>query len=144
MKICGGSGNIIKELCGSCSGEGRSQGESTETLDIPAGVSEGNYIPLRGKGNAGRRGGDSGDVLVVIEEKEHPLFIRDNDDVLFEFNDGDRRIQRNFSIKTDSIEVIIDFLLRHGISNNSNYPGRDRYLTKRLNTYDEKQKTIIG
>jgi hypothetical protein len=66
------------------------------------------------------------------------------DDVLFEFNDGDRRIQRNFSIKTDSIEVIIDFLLRHSISNNSNYPGRDRYLTKRLNTYDEKQKTIIG
>jgi molecular chaperone DnaJ len=83
---CGGSGNIIKELCGSCSGEGRSQGESTETLDIPAGVSEGNYIPLRGKGNAGRRGGDSGDVLVVIEEKEHPLFIRDNDDVLFELS----------------------------------------------------------
>jgi len=66
---------------------------------------------------------------------------KDNiDEVLFEFNDGDRRIQRNFSIKTDSIEVIISFLIRHGISNNINYPGRDRYLSRRLNNYDEKQK----
>jgi len=60
------------------------------------------------------------------------------DEVLFEFNDGDRKIQSNFFVKTDSIETIIDFLLRHGISNNSYYPGRDRYMSKRLNNYDEK------
>jgi len=66
---------------------------------------------------------------------------KDNiDEVLFEFNDGDRKIQRNFSIKTDSIEVIITFLIRHGISNNVDYQGRSRYLSRRLNNYDEKQK----
>jgi len=64
------------------------------------------------------------------------------DEVLFEFNDGDRRIQSNFFIKTDSIETIIDFLIRHGVNNNIDYPGRDRYLIKRLNNYDEKQKFI--
>ena len=56
----------------------------------------------------------------------------------FELYDGGRYIPSNIKIKTDSIEVIIDFLLRHGVSNNKDYPGRDRYLSKRLNTYDEK------
>ncbi|MFZ9814351.1 MAG: molecular chaperone DnaJ [Candidatus Kapaibacteriota bacterium] len=81
---CSGSGKIIKEICGDCSGEGRLVGETTETVDIPAGVSEGNYIPLRGRGNAGKRGGQAGDVLIEIEEKEHPHFIREQDDILFE------------------------------------------------------------
>lgn len=60
-------------------------------------------------------------------------------EVLFEFNDGGRRIPKNFFIKTDSIEVIIDYLIRHGVSNNLDYHGRNRYLSKRLNNYDEKQ-----
>jgi molecular chaperone DnaJ len=81
---CSGSGKIIKDLCNTCNGEGRIAGESTETVDVPAGVSEGNYIPLRGRGNAGRRGGDAGDVLIMIEEKEHSYFIREQDDILFE------------------------------------------------------------
>ncbi|MBM4150197.1 MAG: molecular chaperone DnaJ [Ignavibacteria bacterium] len=81
---CSGSGKIIKEMCATCSGEGRITGETTESVDIPAGVSEGNYIPLRGRGNAGKRGGQAGDVLIVIEEKEHPHFIREQDDILFE------------------------------------------------------------
>ena len=59
-------------------------------------------------------------------------------EVLFELNDGGRRIPKNFSIKTDSIEVIIDYLLKSGVSNNTFYPGRDRYLSKRINNYDEK------
>jgi len=81
---------------------------------------------------------------VMVNPSEASVLItcyinKDNiDEVLFEFNDGDRRIQTNFFIKTDSIETIIDFLLRHGISNNTYYPGRDRYLSKRLNNYDER------
>jgi molecular chaperone DnaJ len=81
---CGGEGKVIKEPCRRCHGEGRVQGESTETLDIPAGVSDGNYIPLRGKGNAGRHGGPAGDVIVLIEEKEHKHFVRNGNDVIYE------------------------------------------------------------
>ena len=64
------------------------------------------------------------------------------DEILFEFNDGGRRIASNFFIKTDSIEVIIDFLLKNGVSNNTPYKGRERYFKKRLNNYDEKQEFI--
>ncbi len=83
---CSGSGQIIKEPCKTCNGEGRIKGESTISVKIPAGVNTGNYIPLRGKGNAGRRGGPTGDIMVIIEEQEHKYFIREEDDVIFDLH----------------------------------------------------------
>lgn len=80
---CGGAGQIVKEPCGTCQGEGRVRGETTLRVNVPAGVSAGNYIPLRGQGNSGRRGGQAGDVLVIIEEKEHPYFRRDGNNILY-------------------------------------------------------------
>ena len=47
-------------------------------------MSEGNYIPLRGQGNAGQRGGSAGDLLVIIEEEPHPVFTRHGDDVMLD------------------------------------------------------------
>ncbi len=81
---CGGEGKVVKEPCKRCHGEGRIQGEGTEVLNVPAGVSDGNYIPLRGKGNAGRHGGPAGDLIVLIEEKEHKDFVRNGNDVIYD------------------------------------------------------------
>ncbi len=81
---CGGSGQVIKDHCDSCKGEGRVAGETTIKVNVPAGVSEGNYIPIQGKGNAGRRGGSAGDVIVVIQEIKHQHFTREDDDVIYE------------------------------------------------------------
>lgn len=81
---CGGEGQVIKEPCLTCRGDGKVQGESTVKITIPAGVAEGNYIPLRGEGNAGPRGGPAGDLIVVIEEEPHELFVREGNDVLLD------------------------------------------------------------
>ena len=81
---CGGQGTVIKEPCPTCHGDGRVQGESTIKVTIPAGVSEGNYIPLRGEGNVGKRGGPPGDIIVVIEEEPHEVFTRNGDDVVLD------------------------------------------------------------
>jgi len=81
---CNGEGKIIKDKCPFCEGEGRVKEEATIKVNIPAGVSTGNYIPLREHGNAGIRGGGSGDLIVMIEESEHKHFVREEDDVLFE------------------------------------------------------------
>jgi molecular chaperone DnaJ len=81
---CGGEGKIVKDPCPTCRGEGRVQGESTIKVQIPAGVSEGNYISLRGEGNAGVRGGQAGDVIVMIEVEPHEVFTRNNDDVVLD------------------------------------------------------------
>ncbi len=79
---CNGAGQVIKEKCDVCDGEGRVKADDTVTVTIPAGVEEGNYIPISNKGNAGRRGGPTADLEVVIEEKEHEHFIRQDNDVM--------------------------------------------------------------
>lgn len=81
---CEGTGEIIRQPCHTCGGSGRTRSESMITAKIPPGVTTGNYLTMRGEGNAGPRGGSSGDLIVLIEEQEHDLFIRDGDDVFME------------------------------------------------------------
>jgi molecular chaperone DnaJ len=78
---CGGEGNTFRETCRTCGGDGRGSETETIAVRVPAGVGNGNFIPLRGMGDAGPRGGPSGDLVVVIEEKQHPLFERDGNDL---------------------------------------------------------------
>ncbi len=80
---CGGEGRTVSEPCRECRGEGRVRDTSTITVRIPAGVTTGNYIPLRGQGDVGPRGGPPGDCLVFIEEQDHEYFSREGNDVLF-------------------------------------------------------------
>ena len=80
---CHGEGSIIRTPCADCDGEGRRRDRATLKVKIPPGVSSGNYIPLRGEGESGPRGGAAGDCLVFIEEKEHDTFTRDGNDVIF-------------------------------------------------------------
>ncbi|MCX6155797.1 MAG: molecular chaperone DnaJ [Candidatus Kapabacteria bacterium] len=81
---CSGRGQVIKDKCLSCNGEGRISAEDTVKVNIPAGVEQGNYLPVRTKGNAGRYGGESGDLIVVIEEKEHEYFKREGTTVIYD------------------------------------------------------------
>lgn len=81
---CNGEGRIIRDVCRDCKGEGRRESEKILQVEIPAGVSTGNYLTVRNEGNAGPRGGPPGDVLVVIEEAEHEQFERHGDDILYE------------------------------------------------------------
>jgi molecular chaperone DnaJ len=80
---CGGEGRLITHKCTSCYGEGIIQGEEVITLNIPAGVAEGMQLSVGGKGNAARRGGINGDLIVLIEEEEHPELIRDEHDLIY-------------------------------------------------------------
>lgn len=83
---CNGSGEIIKEKCPECNGDGRTPIEDTVKINIPSGVEENNYIPVRGKGNSGKNGGQTGDLLVIIQEKEHEVYKRLGDNVLYTLN----------------------------------------------------------
>ena len=78
---CRGEGRVITEPCRLCKGERRMMVEETVKVQVPAGISSENYIPVRGKGNDGLRGGSAGDLLVYIEEKEHDIFERQGDDI---------------------------------------------------------------
>jgi len=85
---CHGEGTIIESPCPKCSGEGRVRAQEEITIRVPPGVMNGNYIPLRGMGDAGVRGGPAGDLIAHIEEIPHPLFAREGEDLILELPIG--------------------------------------------------------
>ncbi len=80
---CGGEGRTITNKCPHCAGEGIVKSEEIITINIPAGVEDGMQLSVSGKGNAGRRGGINGDLIVMIEEVKHPELIRDGNNLIY-------------------------------------------------------------
>ena len=74
---CSGMGQINKNPCRQCSGAGRSEKERSLSVNIPSGVETGTRIRLTGEGEAGMRGGPTGDLYIFIELREHSIFQRD-------------------------------------------------------------------
>src|SRR5579859_6747038 len=83
---CNGEGSIVTSKCTVCKGEGRVYGEETVSIDIPAGVQEGMQLSVGGRGNAGERGGPPGDLIILIEEEQHPELHRDGLNVAYELH----------------------------------------------------------
>lgn len=81
---CNGEGTVIDNPCKKCRGDGRIQEETTVKINVPPGVYQNSYMTMRGEGNAGRRGGPSGDLIVVFEEQPHEYFVRNNDDIIYD------------------------------------------------------------
>jgi molecular chaperone DnaJ len=80
---CNGEGRSVKKKCPHCSGEGIVREEEVITINIPAGVAEGMQLSMSGKGNAARHGGINGDLLILVEEEQHPELFRDDNDVIY-------------------------------------------------------------
>ena len=78
---CGGRGQVIDNPCTSCTGSGRVTRERSLSVNIPAGVEDGTRIRLTGEGEAGMRGGPSGDLYIFLSIKPHPFFQRDGADL---------------------------------------------------------------
>ncbi len=78
---CQGRGEIIVDPCAECSGEGRVQEERSLAVNIPAGIEDGTRIRLAGEGEAGERGGPTGDLYIFVAIKPHDFFQRDGSDV---------------------------------------------------------------
>ena len=83
---CGGEGKIISKKCNSCHGEGIVKKEEIIEVKIPPGVQEGMQLSVSQKGNAARRGGVNGDLIVVIEEIADPNLVRDDNNLIYELN----------------------------------------------------------
>jgi len=80
---CDGEGKTITNKCKYCGGEGIVKEDEVISIRIPAGVAEGMQLAMNGKGNAARRGGINGDLLVVVEEESHPELLRDENDLIY-------------------------------------------------------------
>ena len=81
---CKGEGSVIASPCKKCRGEGRQRADREIKVQVPAGVATGQYMTLRGVGNAGARGGPRGDIHVVFDVADDPRFERDGEDLYTE------------------------------------------------------------
>ncbi len=81
---CHGSGKIIDKPCHTCAGKGRIRHTVEQSVDIPAGIDDGQIINLRGGGDAGANGGPAGDLRINVNMRPHPIFTRDGFDVFCE------------------------------------------------------------
>lgn len=80
---CNGEGTIIKHKCHKCHGEGVVSGEEIIEAKIPAGVADGMMVNVPGKGNAAKHNGIPGDIQILIEEEPSKIFIRDENDLIY-------------------------------------------------------------
>ena len=78
---CGGEGRVVSDPCRDCSGKGVVRKSEEISLKIPPGVDTGDRSRVRGKGNAGQRGGPAGDLMVEMQVRPHPFFERDGADL---------------------------------------------------------------
>lgn len=81
---CHGMGTIVSHPCTECAGAGRVRKRKTISVKIPAGAEEGTTLRVPGEGEAGERGGPSGNLYVVVHVEPHPIFDRYGDDILCE------------------------------------------------------------
>ncbi len=115
---CYGEGKILKDRCIKCAGEGRVQGDGVIAVDIPAGVSSGNYITIRGEGNVGPNNGPEGDVIIFIEEKEHKYFERHDDDILYELPLSFSQVALGTEVEVPSLNGKVKLQIQPGTQTN--------------------------
>ncbi len=112
---CHGQGTIIKHKCSYCHGEGVVKGEEIVQINVPAGVEEGMQMKVGGKGNAARRGGVNGDLIVIFEEEEHPQLIRDESDLLYNLFISFPEAALGTSVEIPTIESKVKIKIQAGI-----------------------------
>jgi molecular chaperone DnaJ len=80
--VCHGDGRVAREPCNVCQGRGRKVERARVSVDVPAGIADGQRIRISGRGHAGERGGPAGDLYVQVRVREDPRFLRDGDDLV--------------------------------------------------------------
>ena len=81
---CSGEGTVVEKICKKCNGKGIAKVKKKIKVKIPEGIASGNHLRLQGQGNAGRKGGQAGDLFVVVFVEPHKIFKRDGIDIYAE------------------------------------------------------------
>jgi molecular chaperone DnaJ len=101
---CGGRGAVVTDPCSACHGAGSRRQEHSISVKVPAGVDTGSRLRLRGEGEGGSPGAPAGDLYVLIEVAEHPIFVRDGADVVCEVPIGFVQAALGTELKVPTID----------------------------------------
>lgn len=113
-EACRGTGKIIKDPCKSCGGGGRVKKQKKLDVDIPAGIDDGQRVVARAQGNAGQRGGPSGDLVVIISVRPHPIFDREGQNLYCELPLTFAEATLGADIKVPTLAGMVDYHIPEG------------------------------
>lgn len=116
---CGGKGKVIKNPCNSCRGVGRVKVQKTVNVEIPAGIDNGQTIRVGGQGDCGFNGGPSGDLLLNISVKKHPIFTREGYDINCDIPITYTEAVLGAEITVPTIDGDVGFTISEGTQNGS-------------------------
>lgn len=111
---CGGSGKVPEQLCAKCDGEGRVMSSDEVTVDVPAGIADGQTLRIRGHGEAGRRGAPAGDLYVRIDIPPDARFTREGDDMHAEIRLHVLRAILGDTVRVDTVHGSVELRIPPG------------------------------
>ena len=111
---CGGKGQVISNPCRNCDGSGRRRQRAVLNVKIPAGVSEGIQIQVRGDGDAGERGAPAGNLFVVVHVKEHAYFKRKDNDIILDIGINIAQATLGDRISVDTVDGAVELQIPPG------------------------------
>ena len=123
---CSGRGKIIKNPCSTCRGKGKVRRTQKVNVKIPAGVDAGQSVRVRGEGSVGANGGPNGDLLVEIYIKRHPIFQREDRDVLCEVPISFTQAALGAKIQVPTLDGKVEFDLPEGTQTGREFVLRDK------------------
>ncbi len=129
---CHGSGKIIDNPCRKCAGKGRIRHTVEKTVDIPAGIDDGQVINLRGGGDAGVNGGPAGDLRINVNVRPHPIFLRDGFDVYCEIPITFTQAALGAEITVPTLDGKVKFTIHEGTQPGDEFKLRGKGI-QRLN-----------
>lgn len=123
---CNGRGKIIKNPCNTCKGKGKVRKTNRVKVKIPAGVDAGQSVRVRGEGCVGTNGGTNGDLLVEIYIKRHPIFTREDNDVLCEVPISFTQAALGAEIEVPTIDGKVKYEIPEGTQTGREFILRDK------------------
>ncbi len=112
---CGGKGQVISNPCRNCDGSGRRRKRAVLNVKIPAGVSEGIQIQVRGDGDAGERGAPPGNLFVVVHVKDHVYFKRKENDIILDIGINIAQATLGDRISVDTVDGPVELNIPPGV-----------------------------
>ena len=123
---CSGRGKIVKNPCSTCKGKGKVRRTNKVKVKIPAGVDEGQSVRVRSEGCVGANGGPNGDLLVEIYIKRHPIFTREDRDVLCEVPISFTQAALGAKIQVPTLDGKVEFEIPEGTQTGKEFVLRDK------------------
>ena len=123
---CNGRGKIIKTPCNTCKGKGKVRRTNRVKVKIPAGVDAGQSVRVRGEGGVGSNGGPNGDLLVEIYIKRHPIFTRQDTDVLCEVPISFTQAALGATSQVPTLDGMVDYEIPEGTQTGREFILRDK------------------